>query len=93
MVPSRYPFRRDPYWQHNGKSAIRQDVRGGTNTGYRIQNSGEIRFERETVWLTQRQMASLSDKDTGTIGLRIWNVFRDGELDERSTTEDSSVAQ
>jgi hypothetical protein len=32
MVPSRFSFRSNPYLQYSGKSVIRQDVRGGTNT-------------------------------------------------------------
>jgi len=51
----------------------------------------EVRLERETVWLTQRQMADLFGKNTDTIGLHIRNAFKEGELDEAATTEDSSV--
>jgi prophage maintenance system killer protein len=53
----------------------------------------EVRLERDTVWLNQRQMATLFDKDTDTIGLHIRNAFKEGELEEASTTEDSSVVQ
>jgi prophage maintenance system killer protein len=53
----------------------------------------EVRLERDTVWLSQRQMANLFDKDTDTIGLHIRNVFKESELDENSTTEESSVVQ
>ena len=31
-------------------------------------------MDRETVWLNQRQMAELFDKDTDTIGLHIRNI-------------------
>ena len=53
----------------------------------------DVRLEQETVWLTQRQMADLFDKDTDTIGLHIRNVFKEGELVPESTTEESSVVQ
>lgn len=53
----------------------------------------DVRLDRDTVWLTQRQMAQLFGKNTDTIGLHIRNVFKEGELDERSTTEESSVVQ
>ena len=53
----------------------------------------EVRLEKDTVWLSQRQMAKLFDKDTDTIGLHIRNVFKEGELGEASTTEESSVVQ
>lgn len=53
----------------------------------------QVKFEHETVWLSQRQMAELFDKDTDTIGLHLKNIFESGELDELSTTEESSVVQ
>ena len=52
-----------------------------------------VRLERESLWLSQRQMSLLFDKDTDTIGLHLRNIFSEGELDESSTTEDSSVVQ
>ena len=53
----------------------------------------QVRIDRETVWLTQRQMAELFGKDTDTIGLHIRNAYKEGELEEIATTEDSSVVQ
>lgn len=53
----------------------------------------EVKLEKDTVWLSQRQMAALFDKDTDTIGLHIRNIFKEGELEEASTTEESSVVQ
>jgi prophage maintenance system killer protein len=53
----------------------------------------DVRLDRETVWLTQRQMADLFGKDTDTIGLHLRNTYREGELEEAATTEDSSVVQ
>jgi len=38
-------------------------------------------------------MASLFDKDTDTIGLHIRNIYKEGELEESPTTEESSVVQ
>lgn len=52
-----------------------------------------VRFDNETVWLSQRQMAQLFDKDTDTIGLHLKNIYKSGELEENSTTEESSVVQ
>ncbi len=52
---------------------------------YQIQ-SGEpeiqVTFENETLWLSQRAMAELFDKDTDTIGLHIKNIYVKGELNE-----------
>lgn len=53
----------------------------------------EVRLEQETVWLSQKQMAELLDKDTDTIGLHIRNIYKEGELDQKATTEESSVVQ
>jgi prophage maintenance system killer protein len=53
----------------------------------------EVQLDRETVWLTQRQMADLFDKDTDTIGLHVRNVYKEGELSRKGTTEESSVVQ
>jgi len=53
----------------------------------------DVRLERETVWLTQRQMADLFDTSTDNVGLHLKNVFADNELDEAATTEDFSVVQ
>ncbi|MGM0375695.1 MAG: RhuM family protein [Bacteroidota bacterium] len=53
----------------------------------------QVKFEKETVWLSQKQMAHLFDKDTDTIGLHLRNIYKSGELDTESTTEESSVVQ
>lgn len=53
----------------------------------------DVRLEQETVWLNQRQMAKLFDKDTDTIGLHIRNIYKEGELNRKGTTEQSSVVQ
>lgn len=54
----------------------------------------DVRTDREndTVWLTQKEMASLFDVSTDNIGLHISNILKDKELDY-STTEESSVVQ
>lgn len=53
----------------------------------------EVKLDQETVWLTQKQMALLFDKDSDTIGLHIRNIYKDNELQHDSTTEESSVVQ
>ncbi|MDP4269181.1 MAG: virulence protein RhuM/Fic/DOC family protein [Bacteroidota bacterium] len=52
-----------------------------------------VQFENETVWLSQRLMAELFDKDSDTIGLHIKNIYAEAELEESSTTEFFSVVQ
>ena len=44
----------------------------------------EVRLEGETVWLTQKQMAELFEKNVRTINEHVRNVFREGELEENS---------
>lgn len=53
----------------------------------------EIRLEKETLWLSQAQLATLFDKDTDTIGLHLRNIYKEGELDEKATAEESSVVR
>ncbi len=44
----------------------------------------EVKLEKETVWLTQKQMAVLFDKNVRTINEHIQNIFREGELRQKS---------
>ena len=41
----------------------------------------EVRLEKDTLWLSQVQMADLFDKDSDTIGLHLRNIYKSGELD------------
>jgi len=45
----------------------------------------EVRLERETIWLTQQQMAELFGKDVRTISEHIQTIFHTGELDREAT--------
>lgn len=45
--------------------------------------SVDVRFEEDTVWLSQEQIAVLFGKARTTITEHINNVFREGELDEK----------
>jgi prophage maintenance system killer protein len=57
------------------------------------QSEVQVRFEDDTVWLSQKQMGELFEKDSDTIGLHLKNIYESAELQESSTTEDSSVVQ
>lgn len=48
---------------------------------------------KETVWLSQRQMAEVFDTSTDNIGLHLKNIYNVGELEESATTEESSVVR
>lgn len=52
-----------------------------------------VKFGQDTVWLSQKQMAELFDKDTDTIGLHLQNIYAEEELEENSTTELFPVVQ
>jgi hypothetical protein len=53
----------------------------------------KVQLNQDTVWLSQKQMAELFEKDTDTVSLHIRNIFKDGELEPEATTEESSVVQ
>ena len=53
----------------------------------------DVRLERETVWLTQRQMGDVFATSTDNVGLHLRSIFTDGELHEAATTEYCSVVQ
>jgi len=53
----------------------------------------DVRFEGETVWLTQKLMADLFETSSDNIGLHLKNIYVEGELDEEATTEDYSVVR
>jgi len=62
------------------------------------QVSVDVRFEDETVWLTQEQMAVLFGKARNTITEHIKNIFKEGELIEevvcrnfRHTTQHGAI--
>ena len=45
----------------------------------------EVNLKEETVWLTQAQMEILFDVKHATISEHINNIFKEGELDERTS--------
>jgi hypothetical protein len=51
----------------------------------------EVRFENETIWLSQKLMAVLFDCSTDNISLHLKNIFKSGELNENSVTEEFSA--
>ena len=45
----------------------------------------EVRMENETVWLTQAQMASLFGTQRAAITKHLNNIYKSGEIDQKST--------
>ncbi|MCK4270967.1 MAG: virulence RhuM family protein, partial [Methanogenium sp.] len=53
-----------------------------TSTGG--EESIEVRYEDETIWLSQKMMAALFDVDVRTISEHLQNIFVNGELQQDS---------
>ena len=53
----------------------------------------EVRLQDETVWLTQKMMAELFQKDVRTINEHIRNVYEEGELAPESTIRKFRIVQ
>ena len=45
----------------------------------------DVRLDRETVWLTQRQMSELFGRDRSVVTKHIRNIFKEGELEPEAT--------
>ncbi len=52
-----------------------------------------LRLEAQTLWVSQVQMAELFATTADNISLHLKNIYKDKELDEKSTTEDFSVVR
>lgn len=52
-----------------------------------------VSLDEDTVWLTQRQMATLFGTSADNVSLHLKNVYAEAELTEAATTEDFSVVQ
>ncbi|MFT5646488.1 MAG: hypothetical protein ACI976_001170 [Aureispira sp.] len=48
----------------------------------------EVRFQEETVWLTQKLMAELFQTTPQNITIHLKNIFKEGELEEKATCKD-----
>jgi len=58
-----------------------------TSDGVRV----EVRLEQETVWLTQQQMADLFGRERSVITKHLRNVFKEGELEEKSNVQNLHI--
>ena len=57
------------------------------------QDSIEMRYEDENIWLTQKMMAVLYDVDVRTINEHIKKIYSDSELEEDSTIRNFRIVQ
>ncbi|MFA5777377.1 MAG: virulence RhuM family protein [Parcubacteria group bacterium] len=77
---------------------MKNNIKNNNNSGEIIIYEGadgapsiEVRIEGETVWLSQKQMAELFDCSVDNVSLHMKNIFKDGELNENSVTEEYST--
>ena len=57
------------------------------------QDSIEMRYENENIWLTQKMMATLYDVDVRTINEHIKKIYSDSELEENATIRNFRIVQ
>ena len=57
------------------------------------QDSIEMRYEDENIWLTQKMMATLYDVDVRTINEHIKKIYSDSELEEDATIRNFRIVQ
>jgi hypothetical protein len=53
----------------------------------------DVRFDGETVWLTQKMMAELFDVEINTINYHLKEIFKSGELSEKATIRKIRIVQ
>lgn len=73
---------------------IEQDVTGDLILIYADDRgiSVELRYEGESLWMTQAQMARLFGRDVSVISRHITNIIEEGELDEGSNLQFMQIA-
>jgi len=69
----------------NGQITIYQTADGSVAT--------EVRLLGDTVWLSQKQMAELFDKDVRTINEHVINAFDEGELAREATIRNFRIVR
>ncbi|MCK5913884.1 MAG: virulence RhuM family protein, partial [Desulfuromusa sp.] len=52
----------------------------------------EVQLEQETVWLNQAQLVDLFQRDQSVLSRHIRNVFKEGELEEKSNMQKMHIA-
>ena len=52
----------------------------------------QVRFDNDTVWLSQDQLAALFERDQSVISRHLGNVFKEGELIKASNMQKMHIA-
>lgn len=80
-----------------GKSLfMRKSFQKGELILYRTEDDQveiQLRASGGTVWLTQREISELFNTSRDNVSLHLKNIYAEGELIEKATTEESSVVQ
>ena len=76
----------------------RKEIRNSTAEFLIFQIEGkeqgvEVYYKDKTVWCTQKAMGMLFDCSTDNIGLHLKNIYDNGVLEEKATTEKISVVR
>ena len=56
-------------------------------------DSIEVRYEDETLWMTQKMMAQLFDVESNTFTYRLGEIYKSGELEKEATTRKIRAVQ
>jgi len=57
------------------------------------QTQVDVRFDHDTIWLSQAQMAELFDKDVRTVNEHLKNIYKEQELEEVSTIRNFRIVR
>jgi len=73
----------------------KQEIKKGEIIIYKAKDGPrlDVRLEKDTVWLTQKNMAELFDKNVRTINEHIKNIFNEGELKENSVVRNFRITE
>ncbi len=72
------------------------DIPRGEVLVYEASDGGvrvEVKLDRDTVWLTQRQMSELFETTPENVLMHLKNIYSDDELDEPATAKDFLVVR
>ena len=53
----------------------------------------DVRFQDETVWLSQKLLAELFQTSVPNINMHLRNIFEEGELEENRTIKEFLIVQ
>lgn len=68
---------------------------GGAIVLYRAEDGSvnlDVRLDKDTIWLSQKQMADLFATERSVITKHLRNIFQTGELDEKSNVQKNALS-